>query len=283
MKKIAVIGLGIMGRGIADNYLKNGYEVYVWNRTPEKASSLVAKGAKLCRSPKEAANQADIIFEVTANDESSREVWMGKNGILENDFSNSLKMGISCATISIEWVDELADNCEQANLEFFDMPMTGGRMGAEAGELILLVGGDKQKFEQLKEDLKAIAKELKYFGTAGAGMRYKLLLNMLQGIHIAGLGEVLRLSKVMGLDEKLVGDALAERPGGTTTNLAWRDYQTEPDPINFSVQWINKDLNYAKQTADGVSHPLLDEVIRQYKNAIDQGFKDSDWTKINKL
>jgi len=112
--------------------------------------------------------------------------------------------------------------------------MTGGRIAAETGTLTLLLGGDKKKLNAIKFYLAAISNTIHYFGPAGSGMLYKLILNMLEAIHIAGLGEALRLAQDAGLDIKSVGDALAERPEGTTTNLTWRDYQKVPIPINFS-------------------------------------------------
>lgn len=281
MKGVAVIGLGTMGHGIADNFLKNGYKVFVWNRSKEKADDLVKRGATLTTSPKEATEKADLVFEVTANNESSREVWTGDEGILKS--TDTTKSLITCATLSVKWMDELAKICQDKGYSFFDMPMTGGRIGAETGELILLVGGHKDKLDSISDDLKAISKEVKYFGPAGSGMRYKLVLNMLQAIHIAGLGEALKLANTAGLNEQLAGDALADRPGGITTGLAWRDYQTEPDPINFSVEWIEKDLKYAKEMAAGADLPLLDQALSQYEEAIKKGFAQSDWTKINKL
>ncbi|HSX31304.1 MAG TPA: NAD(P)-dependent oxidoreductase [Candidatus Saccharimonadales bacterium] len=281
MKKIAVIGLGIMGHGIASNFLKSGYEVWVWNRTKEKADDLLAKGAKWASSPKEAASKADMVFEVTANDESSREVWLRDDGILAGAHADQAL--VTCATVSVNWVDELTAECQKRGQAFFDMPMTGGRMGAESGELVLLAGGDKTQLDTLGDTLEAIAKEVKYFGPAGSGMRYKLILNMLQAIHIAGFGEAMKLAKSAGLDEEVVGDALAERPGGTTTNLTWAGYQSQPDPINFSVEWIDKDLNYALGLASGASLPLLNQVLGQYNAAIASGHAQSDWTKIATL
>src|SRR3989344_5536783 len=83
MKTIAVIGTGIMGRGIALNFLKNDYKVIVWNRTKTNLRKFTQKGAQIAKTPKEAVKNADIVFEVTANDQSSEAVWFGKNGILE--------------------------------------------------------------------------------------------------------------------------------------------------------------------------------------------------------
>lgn len=281
MSKVAVIGLGIMGHGIADNFLKHGYDVTVWNRTPEKAANLVVKGAVLAATAKGAVEQADIVFEVTANDESSRGMWLGDDGIVAS--ANPDQYLITCATTSVAWTDELAQKCAEKGLKFVDMPMTGGRVGAENGELILLAGSTEAALEDIVVELQAIAREVKYFDKTGAGMRFKLLLNALQAIHIAGFGEMLHMAKAAGLDEKLVGDALAERPGGVPTTLAWRDYQKEPDPINFSVEWIAKDLGYAAEMSGDTPHPLLDDALARYQQAIQAGYSQADWTKINKL
>jgi len=281
MKKIGVVGTGIMGAGIVINYLKSGYQVYIWNRNSGKCASLVKEGAVLLSTPKDVVEQSDIIFEVTANDESSSAVWLGDEGILAG--ADTSKFLISSATISVAWADELARQCESKGYPFFDMPMTGGRIGAETGKLIFLIGGDEQKLAELHDDLRPVSEKQTYFGKAGSGIRYKLLLNMLQAIHIAGLGEVLRTAHQAGMDIKKVGDALAERPGGTTTNLAWRDYQKTPDPINFSIEWITKDLMYARSFADSLPLPLLDDVITQYQKAINSGLAQGDWTEINKI
>lgn len=281
MKKIGVVGTGIMGAGIVANYLKNGYQVFIWNRNPERCSLLVKEGAILVPTPKDVAEQSDVVLEVTANDESSREVWYGNEGIIAG--ADASKFLILSTTTSVAWTDELAEQCESKGYLFFDMPMTGGRIGAETGKLIFLIGGDDQKLAELQDDLKPISEKQIYFGKVGSGIRYKLLLNMLQAIHIVGLGEVLKVASRAGMDIKKVGDALAERPGGTTTNLAWRDYQKTPDPINFSIEWIAKDLKYAKSFADNLSLPLLDDVIAEYQKSIDKGLAQGDWTEVNKV
>ncbi len=247
MKTIAVIGTGIMGAGIASNYLKHGYPVIVWNRTADRLKPLLEQGARAASSPKEAAQEADIVFEVTADDASSRTVWTGADGILAGTKEGSVL--IASGTFSLGWIDELAKLCTTSDKTFFDMPLTGSRAGAEGGTLVLLVGGDAEHLETIKPDLAAISSQVLYFGNVGAGTKYKLLLNMLQAIHMIGFAEVIRLATALGLDEKIVGDALAERPGGTTTNIAWRGHQQPPDQTNFAVQWITKDLDYMKNSA----------------------------------
>lgn len=279
MKKIAIVGTGIMGHGIASNFLKHGYEVYVWNRTEAKLKDLVKQGAIAVKMPKEAAEKSDLVFEVTANDQSSKKVWLGEDGIIAG--SKNGKVVIASATLSTQWIDELNKLCSKKKLHFFDMPLTGGRSGAEEGNLTLLVGGNFKELKKLDKILKAISQKVIYFGKAGSGIRYKLLLNMLQAIHVIGLGEVLKIAEASGLDIKKVGNTLSERPGGTTTNIAWRDYKKELNPINFSIEWITKDLGYAKELAGKINTPLLDTALGKYKRALDSNRGQKDWTAIN--
>jgi 3-hydroxyisobutyrate dehydrogenase-like beta-hydroxyacid dehydrogenase len=280
MKKIAIIGTGIMGAGIASNFLKKGYEVYVWNRSNEKLNGLLAQGGKIAFSPKEAAEKADIVFEVTSNDKSSKSVWLGENGIINGAHKNSTL--IASASLSAEWVDELNRICDEKNLTFFDMPLTGGRAAAESGNLILLVGGDEKKLEELKPDLSAISAKVFYFGATGNGARFKLILNMLQGIHLVAFGDAMKMAKNLGMDINAVGEALAERMGGTTA-MGWRDYENDVSQVNFSAELIDKDLHYAKKLANGEPTPILDEALRKFDKVVQNGNGSEDWTVVNKI
>jgi 3-hydroxyisobutyrate dehydrogenase-like beta-hydroxyacid dehydrogenase len=278
MTRVAVLGLGIMGHGIAENFLRQGYDVAVWNRSPEKARDLAARGATMAGSVADAVDGAELVFEVTANDESSRAVWFGEDGILAHAKPDQFL--ITCATLSVEFVDELAKMCAAKGLTFFDMPMTGSRAGAENGQLVLLAGGDEQKLSEVKLHLGAVASQVKYFGPAGYGMRTKLVLNCLQAVHLAGFGEAMRLAKAFGLDEKLTGDMLVEKPGGATTQMAWRDYQNYPEPINFAVELIAKDEAYALKSIDPDVAPLIAATLAAYQKAIADGHAQDDWTYI---
>lgn len=176
----------------------------------------------------------------------------------------------------------LADLCKSKKLTFFDMPMTGSRAGAEGGKLVLMVGGDREMLKELKPVLKAITAEVLYFGKAGSGMRFKLLLNTLQSIHTVAFGEVLRMAKKMRLNLKEVGDTLTVRPGGVSTNLAWKNYQNEPKPLNFSTEWMTKDLKYTKEEFKNFPTPLLDITLKIFKKAVKK-ISQKDYTMINKI
>jgi 3-hydroxyisobutyrate dehydrogenase len=275
-KTIGIVGTGIMGSGMVVNYLKGGHTVNIWNRTAEKTTGLQAAGAKLLSTPKAVVAASDIIFEVTANDESSQSVWQRGDGILAGADPN--KILITSATLSADWIDQLAALCAEKSFTFFDMPLTGGRAAAEGGTLTLLVGGDESKLENLKGNLAAISSKIFHFGQAGSGMRYKLILNYLQAAHIVAFGEALKLAKTQGLDITKVGEALVDRPGGVATSIAWQAYRQADPPLTFSVDWITKDLGYAKHMAQKLELPLLDDILAAYLKAQKQGLGDKDWT-----
>lgn len=281
MKKIAIIGVGIMGGGMAANYLKHGYTVYLWNRTKEKIAPLVANGAISSASPKSAAAQADIVFDVTSDDASSRSVWLGDDGILAGARVGTVL--VASGTFSIPWIEDWAERCAARSFTHFDIPLTGSRAGAEGGTMTLLSGGDKDQLDVLRPHLKPISEKVYYFGPVGSGARFKLILNALQALHVAGLGEALRMAKDNAMDVEAVGAALADRPGGTATNVAWKAYQNPPEQTNFAVKWITKDLHYAKDFAGRTPTPLFDALLARFDQAVRKGLGESDWTTINTL
>lgn len=280
MKKIGIVGLGIMGRGMAANFGKNGFEVFVWNRTRSVAEGI--EGATVCNSPKEVTQKAEVIFEITANDESSEQVWTGKDGILAG--ADESKILIISATVSVDWVDKLIELCEGKNFKLLDIPVTGGRIGAETGNMTLLCGGNEKLVEELRPTFEAIAGNVFYFGPSGHGMRYKLILNYMQAAHIIAFGQAMQIAKKAGMDLKKVGEGLVFRPGGVITEIANKTYFQDPDPITFSIEWIHKDVSYAEKFAEsmGLDLSILKATLEEYEKVLDK-HKDRDWASVNTL
>lgn len=276
---IGIVGLGIMGHGMAVNFLKNGHTVYVWNRTTKTFDDLT--GAVVCDSPESVARKADVIFEVTANDQSSKAVWTSDHGILAG--ADPSKVLIASATLSVGWVDELIRLCRSKQFMFMDAPLTGGRIGAETGTLTMLCGGSDELMNRLAPVFSSIATTVHQFGPVGSGIRYKLILNYMQATHVVAFGQAMKMAESQGLHLNKVSEALVERPGGVITSVAKRAYDTDPDPITFSIEWMVKDLTYAKQFAQGIDTSFLDEVLTIYKEANKRGFGKKDWARINKL
>ncbi|PIY60497.1 NAD(P)-dependent oxidoreductase, partial [Candidatus Woesearchaeota archaeon CG_4_10_14_0_8_um_filter_47_5] len=160
-QSVGVVGLGIMGRGIAKNLLAQGYPVTVWNRTKEACMPFVSLGAQCGQTPKETAARSDLVIEIVADDHASRGVWLGEEGILAG--ASPATILIVSSTLSIPWVDELAEICRARGLRFLDIPVTGSKTGAEGGTLQLLAGGDRNALEEVRTVLGAVSRKIYYF------------------------------------------------------------------------------------------------------------------------
>ncbi|HJZ21488.1 MAG TPA: NAD(P)-binding domain-containing protein, partial [Bradyrhizobium sp.] len=138
MAKVAFIGLGRMGHGMAGRYLDNGFELAVWNRSKSKAEDLIARGARWASSPADAADGADAIVTMVADDGASRAVWLGADGAAQTARPGTL--AIECSTVSYGHALELSRELRGRGLVYIDSPVTGLPDAAAAGKLTLLVG-----------------------------------------------------------------------------------------------------------------------------------------------
>src|SRR5271154_6804814 len=167
MQRVAILGLGIMGGGMAANWLAKGFEVAVWNRTASKAQPLAGKGAKVAATPREAATGADFIFAMVADDDASRSVWLGSDGALAGAKSGAV--AVESSTLTPGWVRELASQAKAKGVGFLDAPVGGSRQAAASGELRFFVGGDPQTYEAARLALVAVGSKMDLLGPVGAG------------------------------------------------------------------------------------------------------------------
>ena len=279
MARVAVVGTGVIGGGMAVNLLRNGHQVAVWNRTAENAAKVVDAGATLATTPAEAARGADVVFEATADDASSRSVWFGDDGILAGSAETATL--VTSATLSPVWVAELAEACRSAGRLFLDMPVTGGRAGAESGALVMLAGGDEATLASIAGVLEAISTTVRHFGPVGSGTQFKLVLNALQAAHLVAFGEAMAMARSAGLDLDEVGEALVDRLGGPVTTMAWAATREPPQRANFALAWALKDLRYASAMAGELPTPILDVAVARLADAESKGFGDRDWTVVS--
>ncbi len=157
-QRVAVLGLGTMGMGMAKNLLKAGFPVTAYNRTIAKGAPLAAAGAQIADTPADAARDADVIISMLADDDASRRTWTGEQGAL-----NGAKPGaviVESSTVTPAWIAELEGLASKRNLSLLDAPVTGSRLQAEAGQLIFLVGGDAGVLERVRPVLAAMSKEI---------------------------------------------------------------------------------------------------------------------------
>ena len=208
MASIGFVGLGKMGVGMASRLLQAGHQLSVYNRTASKAETLVAGGARLAASPKEACQGVSAVFCMVADDAASRAMWLGPEGILAADLQPQA-LGIECSTLSHGWVMELADRVSRRGLRYVDAPVTGLPADAAAGVLTMLVGAQEADLERARPLLGTISDRVVRFGGVGSGTAYKLIINMIGAVQIASVAEGMALAQRAGLDLGTVADAIA--------------------------------------------------------------------------
>ena len=254
MSRIAFLGFGRMGAGMASRLLTAGHDVTVFNRTAARAEPLLRAGARVARSPREACEGAEAVVAMTADDVSSRAMWLGEQGALAAGLA-SQALAIECSTLSHAWVVTLARTAQERGLRYVDAPVTGLPTAAAAGELTLLVGAEPQDLEAARPLLDALATRLFHFGPAGAGTIYKLVVNLIGSVQIASAAEGLALAERAGLDLERVVDAIAVSQAASpqvvrnTRRMIERGFDRD---VVFTSNLRLKDVDYALQLAESL-------------------------------
>jgi 3-hydroxyisobutyrate dehydrogenase len=252
MKRVAFIGLGRMGHGMAGRYLDAGFTVAVWNRSKAKAQDLIARGAQWATSPEDAAIDADAVVTMVADDEASRKVWLGKDGAATTAKPGTL--AIECSTVSHLHALELAHELRGRGLVYIDCPVTGLPDAAASGKLTLLVGADAADLELARPYLAPLSATIRHFGAVGTGTVYKLINNLMGAIQIAGIAEGLAIAEQAGLDMKLVlesietGVAASPQVIRHSRRMATRDFAG----ASFTASLRHKDAAYAVALAESL-------------------------------
>jgi 3-hydroxyisobutyrate dehydrogenase len=292
MARIAFIGLGKMGLGMAGRVLAAGHQLSVYNRTASKAALLVTQGARLCESPAEACRGADAVISMVADDAASRELWLGAAGILSvagaNAGSGTLARGafaIECSTLSHDWVTELAAAVRAHGLRYIDAPVTGLPDTAAAGELTLLVGADPTDLDDVRPILSAFSQRVIHFGAVGTGTAYKLIINMLGAVQIASAAESMALAERAGLDLEVVADAIATGQAASPQVIRNTRRMVEGDRnrnITFTPRLRLKDVDYALQLARklDLGAPFGDLAARAFGQLCDSGRADENESNV---
>jgi 3-hydroxyisobutyrate dehydrogenase len=246
MSRIAFIGLGRMGTGMCGRLLEAGHDVAVSNRTPEKAAPLVARGARWAATPREAADDADAAFVMVSDDDASRSVWLGPDGVL----AANLRAGataVECSTLSYDWVRELAADARSRGLRYVDAPVTGLPEAAAAGRLTLLLGGDPDDLARAEPMLALLSEQRLHFGGVGAGTAYKLIVNLIGAVQIASVAEGMALAERAGLDLDQVARAIASGQAASPQVVRNSRRMADEDhaEVVFSGHLRRKDVAYA--------------------------------------
>ena len=282
--KVSVLGLGIMGAGMAGQLAAKGFEVTGWNRNPAKAASLASLGARIATSPAEAASGADLVIAMLADDDASRSVWSGPGGALAGMRRDAI--AIESSTLTIEWVRELAAAAQARGVGFLDAPVTGSKVQAESGMLSFLVGGPVELLERARPALAAMSGSIAHLGPTGSGATMKLINNFLCGVQVASLAEAMAMAERSGLDARQAAAVLsAGSPGSPLVRIVAQRMLDRAYEPNFFVPLMAKDLAYARQAFARAGLDLRSaEVAREAFLAAERaGFGEKDIASIVEL
>jgi len=282
--RVAFLGLGKMGVGMAARLAAAGHTLAVFNRTAARAESLARFAVRVATSPRDAARKADVIIGMTADDESSRAMWLGDEGALAADNAPDA-LAIECSTLSYDWVLELADKVRARGFRYVDSPVTGLPDAAAAGTLTLLVGADAADLDAARPVFASLATRVLHFGAVGQGTVYKLMVNLLGAVQIASAAEGMALVERAGLDRKLVADAIASGQAASpqvvrnVRRFIAGDHSTG---VNFTPALRLKDVEYALRLARRLGAPqaLGEAAAELYRRLCAAGFGADNESRI---
>jgi len=281
--RVTILGLGIMGGGMAGRLLSSGFPVTVYNRSREKSEPLGKAGARVADSPRDAAGRAEFIISMVADDAASRQVWLGESGALAGAAPGALL--IESSTVSVGWVKELAAHAADRKCELLDAPVTGTRPHAANGELFFMVGGSATAFERARPVLSVLGREVLHLGPIGSGALIKLINNFACGVQAAAFAEAMALVDRSGLDREksiavLSGSALAS-PLIKRMLAAMTSNDYTP---NFPLKLMAKDIGYAMREAStaGLTLQTGAPALAVFKHAAAQGLGDQDFSAVMK-
>lgn len=272
--RIGFLGLGIMGKPMAQNLVKAGHEVKVWNRTPGK----LVDGAQAVSTPKDAAKDAEIVWLCVSDTKAVEGVLFGEKGAIE-----SLKSGaivVDSSTILPDSSVKFAEKVRSKGADFVDAPVTGSKVGAESGQLIFIVGAREETFEKLQPLFSVMGKSAVRVGANGKGLAAKLSMNLMIALTYEGFAEALVLAKKQGVDLKpllsLINQSMV-RSGVVDYKAPFvmaRDFSA-----NFPMRLMHKDIHLMLEAArqNGVKLPGLETVDKVYESSTREGNAHLDY------
>ncbi|MCT7650205.1 NAD(P)-dependent oxidoreductase [Aliarcobacter butzleri] len=271
MKKVAFIGVGVMGKFMVSNLLKNGFEVSIYARNKAKVEDSIKEGAIFCETIKECVQNKDAIITIVGYPKDVEEVYLSQEGIINSASQNSylIDMTTTTPTLSVK----IHEEAKKKNLKALDAPVSGGDIGAKNATLSIMVGGEKEDFEACKKLFEAMGKTIVYSGNAGSGQHTKMANQIAIAGVMAGVSEAIAYGKKMGLD---IPTMLASISNGAAqsfhlTNNAPKMYKREFEP-GFYIKHMVKDLKIANEEMPNLK--VLKDVLEIYETLEKNGDGD---------
>jgi 3-hydroxyisobutyrate dehydrogenase len=247
-ERIGFVGLGIMGAPMALNLLKAGFSVTVWNRTASRMEPVITAGAEAATSPAAVAEVSDITVTCVSDSPDVEAVVLGPSGVLEGAGAGSVV--VDCSTISPAVARSAGAALGERNVAFLDAPISGGDIGAKAGTLAIMVGGETAAFERCLPVFKAVGKTIVHVGPAGAGQVVKLCNQVAGGLNLLAMAEAITLSRRAGVDPAKMLEVVSQGAAASwmLENLGPRAAAGDFAP-GFMVELMQKDLRLISETA----------------------------------
>ena len=282
--RIGFIGLGIMGKPMVKNLLKAGHEVIAYDILKENVAKAVEMGAAGAKSSRDVAEQCSLIITMLPNSPHVKAVIMGKDGVLEGAKEGTTLIDMS--SIAPLASKEICRECKKKKVKMIDAPVSGGEPKAIDGTMSIMVGGDREVYEEVYDVLMAMGGSAVYCGETGAGNTTKLANQVIVALNIAAVSEAFMLSTKAGVDPGQVFEAIRGGLAGSTVMNAKVPMITAGDyQPGFKIDLHIKDLNNALETAHqvGAPLPLTSVVMEMMQNLRADGYGQKDHSAVAKF
>lgn len=285
-KKIGFIGLGAMGKHMAKNLIKAGYDLTVHDLIPQPIEEIVCLGAKKARSPAETAKGIEVIITMLPADDEVKAVALGPEGVLEGARKGSVFIDMS--SIAPHTSKYVASEAQKKGIKFLDAPVSGGTTGAEKGTLTIMVGGEKTLLDEHMEILQAMGKTIYHVGDVGMGETAKMVNQMLLGINLAGIAEAFVMGTKLGVAPEVLYKVIRASSGNSflidnrVPTYIFTGNFTQP---GFTIDLLRKDLGLALESAKVNKVPLFlaSQAYQYYTRATAEGSGKKDMSSVIEL
>lgn len=283
--RIGFIGLGVMGKRIAVNIIKNGYKLKAYDLAEDAVEELKQLGADAASSPADTAAGSDIIFTSLPNEGAVSKVITGEDGVLEGAGQGAVIVDLSSITPRV--IKEIGRDAAAKKISVLDAPVSGGAVGAENGTLTVMIGGDVRVVEKIRPVLNTFCKKVYHLGELGAGDTAKLVNNLLLGVNMVAVSEALVLGVKAGLDPDVLYDLISQSSGSSyALEAKYPEFISQRNfKPGFTIDLQYKDLDLALSMSKELGIPLMVGSFAQqiFQLARSSGLGSNDISSIVKV
>jgi len=276
MRKIAFIGIGVMGVSIVRHLLQANYDVIVYTRTKDKAREVIKEGAVWAETAGAAISGADLIFTMVGTPVDVEETYFGANGIFESGEAGQIVVDMTTSSPAL--AKRISEEASSRKMASIDAPVSGGDIGAKNGALSIMCGGEEQVFEKVLSVLSIFGDNIVYQGAAGTGQHTKMCNQIAVAANMIGICEAIAYAESAGLDPDTVLTSISSGAAGSwsLSNLAPRILKGDFEP-GFYVRHFVKDMDIALNEAESMQLDLpgLKLARSLYHGLIERGFGEA--------